>query len=103
MSRFCYAIGHNSDPILGHLEKPSCYLKTILSPAAPHGQGPFAEQGHEGSVAWQNPDQAVVRRRDDRIGGAVEDGLLGRDDGDVHQELAIFFAAATTSSIPPAM
>jgi hypothetical protein len=103
MSRFCDAIRHNPDPILGYLKESPCYLKTILSTATPHGQGPLAEQGHEGRVARQDPDQAVVRRRDHRIGGAVEDGLLGRYDRDVHQELAIFFAAATTSSMPPAM
>ena len=103
MSRFCYAVSHNPDPILGHLEKSPCYLKTILSAATPHRQGPLTQQGHEGSVARQDPDQAVVRRRNHRVGGAVEDGLFGRNDGDVHQELAIFFAFATTSSIPPAM
>ena len=103
MSRFCYAIGHNPDSVVGHLQEATCYLKTILSPSAPHRQHPLPQEGHERRVAGQNPDQAVVRRRDDRVGGAVEDRLFGRNDGDVHQELAIFFAFATTSSIPPAM
>ena len=103
MSRFCCAISHNPDSILGDLQEPPCYLKTILSAAAPYGQGPLTQQGHEGGMPRQDPDQAVVRRHDHRIGGAVEDGLLGRNDGDVHQELAIFLACATTSSMPPTM
>jgi hypothetical protein len=44
-----------------------------------------------------------VGRSDHSVRRPVEHGLLGRNDRDVHQVLAIFFAAATTSSMPPAM
>ncbi len=103
MSRFCDVIGYNPDSVVGYLQEAACYLKTILTATTAYRQCPFAQQRHERRVPRQNPEQAVVGRRDDRVRRSVEDRLLGRNDRDVHQELAIFFAAATTSSIPPAM
>lgn len=103
MSSVSYAIGYNPDPVLGNLQEAASYLKTILSPAAPDGQYTRPQERHEGGVPRQNPDEAVVGRRDDRVRRTVEDGLLRGDDGDVHQALAIFLACATTSSMPPAI
>ena len=103
MSRFCDAIRYDPHAILGDLEKAAGYLKTILSAPTPYGENSITEQRHECGMPRQNPDQSIVGRRDHRIRRPVEDRLLRRNDGDVHQELAIFFAAATTSSMPPAM
>src|SRR5882762_4098965 len=88
-----------------------CHLKKAPHHSEPgHGTArpanldyPLPQEGHEGGVAGQNPQQPVKCGRHDGVRLPVENRAFRGDDRDVHQAEAIFLACATTSSMPPCM
>jgi hypothetical protein len=95
--------GYHPDAIVDYLQKPTTNGEEIDAFRATHGQRPLAQQGHEWSMIGQDPDLAIERGRDDRVGVAVEHRGLRRDYRDPHHELASFFDFSTASSMPPTM
>jgi hypothetical protein len=95
--------GYHPHAIVDYLKKPTPKGEAIDVFRAPHGQRPLAQQSHEGGMIGQDPDLAIERWGDDRVGVAVEHRGLRRDYCDSHHELASFFDFSTASSMPPTM
>src|SRR5581483_672216 len=85
------------------LQEPAPHGEPGLAAAVPYGQGPPAEERHEGRVIGQDAHLTVERRGDDGVRVAVEHSRLRRDYRDSHHEPASFFAFSTASSIVPTM
>jgi hypothetical protein len=98
-----YVFRDDADAIADDLEKTAADREASHGCRASNGEHPLAEQRHERRVVRQNPHLAVERRRDNRVGIAVEHSGLGGNNRDSHHELASFFAFSTASSIPPTM
>src|SRR5690242_942505 len=95
---------HDAHDVVDDLKKPAVDVEPP-SALATHAQDTLAEESHQRRVAGENAHLAVERRRDDRVGRALVQHGLGRDDGDVEHasQPCSFFAFSTTSSMPPAM
>jgi hypothetical protein len=74
------------------LQESPGHLETVDPRRAADFDDSLTEEGHERSVPWENPYEAIVGRRHDGVGLPFEHGPLGRDYRDAHQEDAIFFA-----------
>src|ERR1044071_5358732 len=98
-----YVFGNHAHSIVHDLEETTAHFEPIYRVRAPYGQRPLAQQRHERSVIRQDADLAVERRRHDGVRFTVEHRGLGRDNRDLHHELASFLAFSTASSMPPTM
>ena len=94
-------LGDHAHLIADYLKKPALDREFADTAALSHPQPTLAKQRHEGRVARENADFAVVCRRNDGIRIAVEHSRFGRDDRNPHHELESFLAFSTASSIVP--
>src|SRR2546422_900759 len=89
-ARICQDASTRSAPIRTasppphHLEESSRHPEAPRRTPLSHLQHTRPEQRQKRRVTRQDAHLAVVRRRNDRVGGPIEYRLLGRDDGDVH-------------------
>src|SRR5512138_1515088 len=98
-----YVFGHHAYPIVHDLEEPTANFEPVHRICASHGQRSLAQQRHERCVIRQDADLAVEGRRHHGVRFTVEHRGLGRDNRDLHHELASFLAFSTASSMPPTM
>src|SRR2546423_14197669 len=90
---------HNAHNVRCHLKKATGYLKPDRRGTDPRGANLYnslPQQGHKGSVPWQNANESVIGWRDDAVGLPFEHCPFRGNDRNVHYAEAIFLACVST-------